>query len=57
MIINLYGIIFTLTFIVLFFIIKKFFEFKKINKELSYTAVIYLILGILIGARLVTVFY
>ena len=57
MVINIYGITFALAFIIGFIIIRKYFEYKKINKDLSYTILIYLIFGTLIGARLFTVIF
>jgi phosphatidylglycerol---prolipoprotein diacylglyceryl transferase len=55
--INFYGITFALAFLVLFIILRKFFEYKNINKDLAYIAIIYSIIGTLIGARLMIIIY
>jgi len=53
--VNLYGIIYALGFLTIFLIFK--FYFKNKHKDLEYLATIYLILGIVIGARLLYVIY
>ncbi len=55
--INLYGIIFALNFVVVFIVIRAYFKSKNRDPELAYTGVIYAVLGTLIGARLFHVFY
>ncbi len=55
--INIYGITFALAFLIGLIIIRKYFESKNIDKDLSFTLLIYLILGTLIGARLFTVIF
>jgi|SRR3989344_1770255 len=50
--INLYGIVFLFAFIAVFWIIRKYLKSDGKNPELAYTAVIYLIIGTLTGARI-----
>ena len=52
--VNFYGIVFALGFIIIFFVLKNFFGKKQ---ELATTATTYLILGTIIGARLIYVTY
>ena len=50
--INFYGLLYAVGFIYLYKLIKKNFEANKIDKDLSYILVIYLIIGSIISARL-----
>lgn len=52
--ISFYGIVYTLAFLISFFIIREYLKVKNKNPELAFSAIIYFIIGILIGAR---VFY
>ena len=55
--INLYGIIFALGFVIVFIVARLYFKSKNKAPDLAYTGLIYIILGTLIGARLFHVFY
>jgi phosphatidylglycerol---prolipoprotein diacylglyceryl transferase len=55
--ITFYGLVFALAFITIFILLKFYFKNNKKDPNLAYSAVVYLILCTLIGARLVYVLY
>ena len=50
--INLYGLLYAIGFFYLYKIARKYFETYKINKDLAYILIIYIIIGSIVGARI-----
>lgn len=55
--VNFYGIWFALSFLILFFLVRVFLKHRQKDPGLSYTAMLYIIAGVVIGARLLYVLY
>ncbi len=55
--IHLYGIVYALAFLVVFFVVRRYFLKERRDPLLAFSALVYLMIGTLLGARILYVFY